>query len=283
MIQSKIMCGNYQQNVQKNINLEEKIISLNNRIEELTNEKEIFLQLASHELKSPLRKIATFTDMLENKYVGDNPGDAANYFQRIRKNITAMQSLIDGITELSSTSCGACGENCDLNNVLTETLRQLSGPVSESNAIIRICTLPVIEADFSNMKTLFSNLLSNSIKFRRQLERPQIDISCAELTIEEKNNFNLLFEKTYYKIKFADNGIGFSQQHASKVFEPFVRLNGKSEFPGNGLGLSICKKIAALQGGIIYAESNNAGSSFTLILPKLANDADPGENQSLDN
>jgi signal transduction histidine kinase len=277
------MEGKTRQNVQKNIDLEEKIILLNDRLEELTNEKEFFLQLASHELKSPLRKIATFIDMLESNYSGDNPADALNYLQRIRNNITSMQSIIDGITELNSIARGTLVENCDLNKALTEALGQLSGPINESNAIIRVCALPAIEANFLNMKVLFNNLLSNSIKFRSRVERPHIDISYSELTIEEKNSFNLLLEKTYYKIKFADNGIGFSQNLASKLFEPFVKLNGKSEFPGNGLGLSICRKIVELQGGILYGESYNAGSTFTLILSKLANDAESGEGQSLDN
>ena len=273
------MDGKYQQNVQKNTDLKEKISFLNNRIKELTEEKDNFLQLASHELKSPLRKITTFADMLENKFSADIPPDALRYLERIRKNITAMQSIIDGITQLNSIASDESNENCDLNEVLEESLRQLSASIIETNAIIQVCELPVIEADFINMESLFKNLLSNSIKFRKPAEIPQIDISCCELAGEEKNNFNLPFEKTFYKIRFADNSIGFSGQHAGEIFEPFVQLNGKSEFDGNGLGLSICRKIVELQGGVIYAESNNTGSSFTLILPKLANNnAYSGEN-----
>jgi len=273
------MDGKYQQNVQKNTDLKEKISFLNNRIKELTEEKDNFLQLASHELKSPLRKITTFADMLENKFSADIPPDALRYLERIRKNITAMQSIIDGITQLNSIASDESNENCDLNEVLEESLRQLSASIIETNAIIQVCELPVIEADFINMESLFKNLLSNSIKFRKPAEIPQIDISCCELAGEEKNNFNLPFEKTFYKIRFADNSIGFSGQHAGEIFEPFVQLNGKSEFDGNGLGLSICRKIVELQGGVIYAESNNTGSSFTVILPKLANNnADSGEN-----
>ena len=273
------MDGKYQQNVQKNTDLKEKISFLNNRIKELTEEKDNFLQLASHELKSPLRKITTFADMLENKFSADIPPDALRYLERIRKNINAMQSIIDGITQLNSIASDESNENCDLNEVLEESLRQLSASIIETNAIIQVCELPVIEADFTNMESLFKNLLSNSIKFRKPAEIPQIDISCCELAGEEKNNFNLPFEKTFYKIRFADNSIGFSGQHAGEIFEPFVQLNGKSEFDGNGLGLSICRKIVELQGGVIYAESNNTGSSFTVILPKLANNnADSGEN-----
>ena len=273
------MDGKYQQNVQKNTDLKEKISFLNNRIKELTEEKDNFLQLASHELKSPLRKITTFADMLENKFSADIPPDALRYLERIRKNINAMQSIIDGITQLNSIASDESNENCDLNEVLEESLRQLSASIIETNAIIQVCELPVIEADFINMESLFKNLLSNSIKFRKPAEIPQIDISCCELAGEEKNNFNLPFEKTFYKIRFADNSIGFSGQHAGEIFEPFVQLNGKSEFDGNGLGLSICRKIVELQGGVIYAESNNTGSSFTVILPKLANNnAYSGEN-----
>lgn len=271
------MDGKYQQNVQKNNDLEEKITSLNNRIKELTNEKNDFLQLASHELKSPLRKIATFSDILENKFAAEIPDDALIYLERIKKNVTSMQSIIDGITELNSITPGHTNVNCDLNEALAEALRQLSGTITETKATIQVCELPEIEANCNNMKTVFYNLLSNSIKFCKQGETPKIHISCFELHVEEKNNFNLSFEKIFYKIKFADSGIGFDQAYAAKIFEPFVQLNGKSEVSGNGLGLSVCRKIIELYDGIIYAESNNAGSSFTLILPKLANNAHPGE------
>lgn len=262
------MQGKYYQDVQKNNVLEEKITSLNNRIKEFTNEKNDFLQLASHELKSPLRKIATFSDILENKFADEIPGDALTYLHRIRKNIISMQSIIDGITELNSITRDRLHENCDLNQALAEALRQLSGPVTETKAIIHVCELPVIEGDCTNMKTVFNNLLSNSIKFRKQNEAPKIDINCFELSEEEKNYFSLAFEKMYYKIKFADNGMGFDQKYATKIFDPFVQLNGKSAVGGNGLGLSICRKIIDMHDGIIYAESNNTGSSFTLILPK---------------
>ncbi len=277
------MDGKYQQNVQKNMDLKEQISFLNKRIKEFTDEKDKFLQLASHELKSPLRKIATFADILENKFSTDIPTDALNYLERIRKNVTFMQSIIDGITELNSIVRVASNNNCDLNEVFVETLRKLSPSIIETTAVIQVCKLPVIEADFINMKILFYNLLSNSIKFCKPGVIPQIDVSCFELSVEEKNNFNLSFEKMYYKIKFADNSIGFDQHYAAEIFEPFVQLNGKSSVGTNGLGLSICRKIVELHDGIIYAESNNTGSSFILILPKLANDAHPGENQSLNN
>ena len=277
------MDGKHQRNVQKNNVLEEKITSLNDRIKDLNNQNNDFLHLASHELKSPLRKIATFSDMLENKFAGEIPDDALIYLQRIRKNITSMQSIIDGITELNSISCDRLNKICDLNKAFAEALRQISGAVTETKAIIKVCELPVIEGDCTNMKTVFDNLLNNSIKFSKQGEVPKIDVSCCELSVEEKNNFDLAFEKIYYKIKFADNGIGFDPVYASKIFDPFVQLNGKSVENGNGLGLSICRKIVEMHDGKIYAESNDTGCSFTLILPKLANDAHPGEDQSLNN
>jgi signal transduction histidine kinase len=272
------MDAKYQQNVQKNNDLEETIASLNNRIKELNNEKNDFLQLASHELKSPLRKIATFSDMLENKFASEIPADALTYLERIKKNITSMQSIIDAVTKLTTITGNDSSETCDLNNPLAEAIQQLSGFITETQANVRVCELPVVKANCNNMKTVFYNLLNNSIKFRRQGETPQIQVSCFEVTGEEKNNFNLSFENIYYKIKFADNGIGFDQEYAEKIFEPFVQLNGKSEVSGTGLGLSICRKILELHDGIIYAKSNNAGSSFTLILPKLANNAHAGEN-----
>lgn len=265
------MTGEYPNNVQKKIELEEKIIFLNQKIKELIDEKTLFLQLASHELKAPLRKLSTFVGLLENKSANGFDEGTQTYVDRMKKNIAVMQSIIDELTELVSLSGDMKKESCDLNKVLQETIEQFPDSKNADKLIVKSSDLPVIEANFTLMKTLFTNLLDNSIKFQKPGNVPQINIESGELNADEKTFFRLPFEKPYYKIRFADNGIGFSQEDASKVFEPFVRLNGKSEFPGNGLGLCICRKITDLQGGIIYAESNSDGSCFTLILPKLSN------------
>ena len=97
----------------------------------------------------------------------------------------------------------------------------------------------------------------------------EINIQSSVLSSGEKDYFKLQQEKKYYKIEIADKGIGFKNEDAEKIFRPFVRLHGKSKFPGSGIGLAICKKIMENHGGIIYAEGNESeGSRFTLILPE---------------
>ena len=129
--------------------------------------------------------------------------------------------------------------------------------------------LPVVKGNYVQYQQLFKNLLENAIKFSRKDVPPEVCISCEAMKRDEKFFFNLPLNKEYYKIEISDNGIGFNQVNAEKIFEPFVRLHPKSEYEGSGLGLSICKKIADNHDGIIYAEGEeNKGSRFTLILPE---------------
>ena len=116
---------------------------------------------------------------------------------------------------------------------------------------------------------LFKNLLENAIKFSKKDSVPNIQIRSSVVSPEEKDQFNLEGDRLYYKIEITDNGIGFKKDYTEKIFRPFVRLHGKSQFPGNGMGLAICKKIMNVHHGIIYAESlENEGARFTLVLPE---------------
>jgi signal transduction histidine kinase len=116
---------------------------------------------------------------------------------------------------------------------------------------------------------LFKNLIENAAKFRKREGKAAINIRSEELAKDEQSHLKLPAGERYYKITVEDNGIGFDQQWAQKIFEPFVRLHGKSEFPGNGLGLAISKRIAENHKGIIYAESQkDIGSRFIVILPQ---------------
>jgi signal transduction histidine kinase len=127
--------------------------------------------------------------------------------------------------------------------------------------------LPTVEAVPQLMHQLFVNLLNNSIKFRSK-SRPVITI--ASSTIDKHRREQLLLpEKSFYEITLTDNGIGFEQEFSEKVFQIFQRLHGKTEYPGSGIGLSICKKIVEKHNGIIYAESAvNKGTTFFVILPE---------------
>ncbi|MGS0526978.1 sensor histidine kinase [Zobellia nedashkovskayae] len=123
------------------------------------------------------------------------------------------------------------------------------------------------------MRQVFSNLLSNSIKFSKENEKPLIKIVCEDADDLEINELGLNEDIPYYKIKLSDNGIGFSAGMETKIFEVFQRLHGKNEFEGTGIGLSIVKKILVNHGGEIIAYSTKGqGSTFVLYLPKLLSD-----------
>ena len=129
--------------------------------------------------------------------------------------------------------------------------------------------LPTLRGSEIQYKQLFKNLFENAIKFRQLNSIPSIQVITKPSTDQEKKLFGLEREKKYFTIEFRDNGIGFEEHNAEKIFEPFVRLHPKSEYEGNGLGLFICKKIVANHRGIIYALANEKeGARFMLILPE---------------
>lgn len=258
----------------------QQIAALTETILQLENEMEQFLQLASHELKAPLRKINTFTERFLEKYGYSLNEEGSNYLLRIKKNIDAMQSLIDGFTRLSKSGMEkGVGKNfsiCDLNEVANRVLEEFSPLILEKNATVTLSPLPVLEGNFSQLKELFAHLIDNSLKFQPENQAPDISIEASELKNDEKGSYGLPLGKKYFKINFKDNGIGLKENQRELLFKPLVRLNGKSAFEGNGLGLALCKKIAGAHHGIICAYTNNSGCRITLILPQTANNADSG-------
>jgi signal transduction histidine kinase len=178
-----------------------------------------------------------------------------------------MNTMIDDILDLSALSKKEHFEKYNLQNILSETLDTLEQLIEDSKATINYKDLPYAIVIPSQMQQLLQNLISNSIKFSKKEEQPIINITheyVAEANTEEK----LWPADQYLKINVEDNGIGFEQEHAEKIFDLFDRLHSKSAYEGTGLGLSICKKIADNHGGTIMAQSERGkGSTFTLILP----------------
>ena len=246
------------------INLEEKIRILNRSNREL----EEFAYVASHDLNEPLRKITTFIERLNNKYKEDLGDDGQLYLNRIVASVDNMRNLIDTLLEFSRTARNTQPPSMiDLNLILAEVLADLELKIEETNTKIVADKLPVIEAVPSQIKQIFDNLLNNSIKFRKADVNPHITIQCHKMTKKQKDEWKLEKDKTYFKIDFTDNGIGFEPEYSDKIFQIFQRLHGKAEYPGSGIGLAICRKITDHLGGIICARGEpDKGAIFTIVL-----------------
>lgn len=247
--------------------------SLENKIEELNrsnHELEEFAYVASHDLQEPLRKISTFGQRLQLK-MGNSLGQDGNiYINRMMIATDNMRKLIDNLLELSKISQNKQPtEQVDLSFIFSEVLEELDLKIDETNTRIKIDTLPVLEAIPSQMQQLFANLINNCIKFRKKDVPLHIHIGSEKVNALIKKDFNLSPADEFFCISIQDNGVGFEQEYAEKIFQIFQRLQGKSEYPGTGIGLSICKKIVTNHKGHIYAKSElGEGATFFIILPE---------------
>jgi len=231
-----------------------------------------FIDLAVHELDAPLRKLSLLTGRLTDKFeVVSRDKDMHAYIERINSCVQNMQSVIDNMTVLAKVASDKPGyTSCNLGDILRQVVEELVVPISASNAVIRISSMPVVGGYAAQLSRLFKSVLENALKFTRENVVPEIDVRSSELKPEEKDTFKLPGDKVYYKIEITDNGIGFKNDYAEKIFRPFVRLHGKSKFAGTGMGLAICKKIAQNHHGIIYANSSETeGTRFVLLLPQI--------------
>jgi signal transduction histidine kinase len=250
--------------------LEKKLQLMAYHLESCKKEKNEFIYLASHDLKAPLRKVATFVERLIPFTKSQQNEDAFSFIERIKKNVLRMQSLIDDLSAFCEIEAPPDFEKCDLNILMNEVLEGLAIKLKEKAATIHLSDLPALYCDPSQLKMVFKNIIDNAIKFQPKSEAAELTISSDLLNEHEKIKYHLPAEKSYYEIRFTDNGIGFNDEDAAQILKPFVRLNGQSAYPGNGLGLAACDKIIKLHNGIFYAKGiENKGSVFVLILPEF--------------
>ncbi len=246
---------------------------LKNKVEELNHsnkELEEFAFVASHDLQEPLRKITTFSGRLSEKYKDVLTGDGAMYLSRMTASAENMRILINDLLEFSRISKTTQPyEPVKLDIILQHVLTDLELIIEETGTVILTQPLPALEAAASEMKQLFTNIINNAIKFHKENIAPKIIIETNVLSENEKLQYELKQNETYYKVQITDNGIGFENEYAMRIFQVFQRLHGKSEYPGSGIGLAICKKIMEHHHGIIYAENiPDTGARFTFIIPQ---------------
>lgn len=227
-----------------------------------------FASVASHDLKEPLRKIATFSDLLIASDKDRMSDQGQSHLQKILEASVRMRNLIDDILAFSSLSGKEEKEQRPLKEIVLEALNVLEIPVKEKNAQIKVSDLPALNVYPLQMQQLFSNLLSNSLKFSKKEVAPVITISHTIKPASSIAQKTVMPSAKYLEIKVADNGIGFSPDAKEKVFQLFHRLHNRNQYEGTGLGLAICRKVAENHGGTILAQSEPGnGAVFTIILP----------------
>jgi PAS domain S-box-containing protein len=228
-----------------------------------------FTYIASHDLQEPLRKIQTFSSrILETEYENFS-ANAKNYFQRITNASRRMQNLITALLNYSRANTAEIVlVPTDLCDIVKEVKNNLSELIEEDNITIETSELPVLNVIPIQFNQLFSNIILNAIKYKRDDVNTLIKIS-AEIVTADKIKTQMPFtHDKYWTIKISDNGIGFEQEFANKIFELFQRLHGRSEYEGTGIGLAICKKIVQNHHGFIEAIGEpGIGSTFNIYLP----------------
>jgi len=220
-----------------------------------------FAAIASHDLQEPLRKVALFGDMLKQKWSDSLGEQGIGYLDRVLDANQRMQSLLTALLEYSRISTKANPfVDVELTKVVHEVLSDLEARIQRTGGEVHVGELPVIQSDPTQMRQLFQNLVGNALKFHKEGEKPIVKVSCVRA-----NN-------GVAQIIVEDNGIGFDEKHLERIFAPFQRLHGRSEYEGTGMGLAICKKIVERHGGSITAKSApGAGATFIIELPLAQN------------
>ncbi len=252
------------------------------RLEESNRDLLEFAQVASHDLQEPLRKVTAFSGRLESKVEGKLDEQGQDYLRRMNSAVHRMQNLIDDLLTFARvTTRGTAMVNAPLRGIIENVLSDLEVAIEDSGAEIDLGRMPTLPVDSSQIAQLFQNLIGNALKFRREGVPPKISITARHVL--PKNFGSDEPPKGWYDISIVDNGIGFEEEYVTKIFAPFQRLHGRSEYAGTGVGLSVCRRIAERhQGSIIASSAEGEGATFVVRLPTAHLDAVPIGADALD-
>jgi signal transduction histidine kinase len=242
--------------ISERIESEKELTDKNAELKQSNSDLEQFAYVASHDLKEPVRMIASYSGLLLSKLKNSGP-EVQEYGEYISEGVLRIQELIRDLLEYARIGHEKITLTAvDTGKVLQEALHSLKPLLQETGAIIESDAMPVVKGNKTLLTTVFQNLIDNSIKFRNKEIKPFIEIKC-----QEKGN--------EWVFSFRDNGIGLDQQYENRIFVIFQRLHTRDEYDGSGIGLSICKKIVEFHGGSIWLESKEGdGTTFYFSLPK---------------
>jgi PAS domain S-box-containing protein len=234
---------------------------------------EEFAYAASHDMKEPIRKIHFFADRLKNDLKDKLTPQQNDLFHRLESASRRMGALIDDLLSYSQATRGAADqEEIDLDKRLANVLHDLELEIEQKGAIVQADPLPIIRGNGRQFQQLLQNLVSNALKYSKPGVPPVVSISHRVVDGQDMLPYLPVGDpnRSFHLIEVADNGIGFEQKDAERIFNVFTRLHGNSEFRGTGVGLSIARKVVDNHGGHIWAESApGEGSVFRILLPVM--------------
>jgi PAS domain S-box-containing protein len=248
---------------------QKELESKNSELAQNNLELTSFTYIASHDLQEPLRKIQTFCNrILENKEETLSPVNN-DYFKRILSASARMQNLISSLLSYSRMNTRNMEfEKVDLNSLIVDVITNNQELIEENNSSVKVGKLPVITGIPVQLNQLFTNLIINSIKYKKPDEPPVIHIDSIEVTLNESKSDDAFSSPDHWKLTIKDNGIGFEPKYAEKIFELFQRLHSRFEYEGTGIGLAICKKIVQNHKGQIRAIGEPGhGAVIEIYLP----------------
>ena len=246
--------------------LNEQAARLNAALADSNTELQQFAYVASHDLKAPLRGIASFANLIQAEYGDRLDGSGRDYLERMVASVKRLQRMIDDLLAYSRVESRFEGfRDVPLREVVEDVLTLLGPAVRDCDAEVLVGDLPAVRGDRAQLSQLMNNLIGNALKYGG--EEPRIRVAMAEDAGDAGGPVTVVVE---------DNGIGVDPEHAERIFEVFRRLHTEKEYPGTGIGLAVCRRIVQRHGGEIWVEPNPAGGSrFLVRLPAAGGAAEP--------
>lgn len=236
----------------------DRLSSMNRNLERSNADLEQFACMASHDLKEPLRNVASYVQLLQRRYQGQLDADADAFIGYAVEGVRRLQAIIDDLLTYARSGSGPLRlAPVQTGALVSAALTHLREHIGIAQAAIEVQgPLPVVEADAGLLSSLFQNLIGNAVKYRRPEARPEITIGCQD-------------QGEDWRFFVQDNGIGIDPAHSAQIFQLFTRLHPKDRYPGTGIGLAMCQKAVERHGGAIWVESSpGQGATFFFTLPK---------------